>query len=58
MGQPDPMTVPVMAERVPRDAQPAAAIARCTVRVDDEWSLGGDIFGPDLVGTVRSDAVR
>ncbi|PAU97249.1 hypothetical protein [Paracoccus salipaludis] len=52
---PDPMAV--MAERVRRDAQPAA-IAGCTVRIEDEWSWGGDIFGPDLVGTVRSDAVR
>ena len=58
VGQPDPMTVLVMAERVPRDAQPAAGIAGCPARIEDGWSWGGDIIGPDLVGTVRSEAVR
>ena len=55
---PDPMTVRVMAERMRRDAQAAAAIAGCTLRIEDEWSWGGDIFDAELIGTVRAEAVR
>lgn len=55
---PDPATVRVMAERMRREAQAAAAIAGCSVQVEDEWSWGGDIFDAELVGMVRSEASR
>ncbi|MTH78906.1 Zn-dependent hydrolase [Paracoccus aestuariivivens] len=55
---PDPITARVMAEKMRRAAQSAAAMAGCEVEVEDEWTWGGDIFDADLIGLVRDEAVR
>lgn len=55
---PDPITARVMAEKMRRAAQSAAAMAGCDLEVEDEWEWGGDIFGAELIGLVREEAVR
>ncbi|MGI6245808.1 MAG: Zn-dependent hydrolase [Pseudochelatococcus sp.] len=55
---PDPVAARVMAERVRRAAQEAAARAGCTVTMEDEWFWGGDIFDAGLIALIRDEAVR
>ena len=55
---PDPITARVMAEKMRRAAQSAAAMAGCELEVEDEWEWGGDIFDAELIGLVRDEAVR
>ncbi|TWI33752.1 Zn-dependent hydrolase [Paracoccus sulfuroxidans] len=55
---PDLITARVMAEKMRRAAQEAAARAGCTAVVEDEWFWGGDIFDPALIALVRDEAVR
>ena len=55
---PDPITARVMAEKMRRAAQSAAAMAGCEMEVEDEWDWGGDIFDAELIGLVRDEAVR
>ncbi|MDO5641770.1 MAG: Zn-dependent hydrolase [Paracoccus sp. (in: a-proteobacteria)] len=55
---PDPITARVMAEKMRRAAHAAAAMAGCTVEVEDEWDWGGDIFDADLIGLIRDEAIR
>ncbi|MFC0216875.1 N-carbamoyl-L-amino-acid hydrolase [Pseudochelatococcus lubricantis] len=55
---PDPATARVMAEKMRRAASEAAAKAGCALQVEDEWFWGGDIFDPELIGLIRSEAVR
>ena len=54
---PDPITARVMAEKMRRAAHAAAAMAGCTVTVEDEWFWGGDIFGAELIGGIRAQAI-
>ena len=54
---PDPITARVMAEKMRRAAHAAAAMAGCTVTVEDEWFWGGDIFDAELVGGIRAQAI-
>ncbi|MDS9469012.1 Zn-dependent hydrolase [Paracoccus sp. MBLB3053] len=54
---PDPITARVMAEKMRRAAHAAAAMAGCSVEVEDEWTWGGDIFDAELVGLIRNEAV-
>ena len=55
---PDPITARVMAEKMRRAAQSAAAMAGCDLEVEDEWDWGGDIFDADLIGIIRDEAIR
>lgn len=55
---PDPITARVMAEKMRRAAQSAAAMAGCDLEVEDEWQWGGDIFDAELIELVRDEAVR
>jgi N-carbamoyl-L-amino-acid hydrolase len=54
---PDPITAKVMAEKMRRAAQEAAARAGCIAVIEDEWNWGGDIFDADLIALVREEAV-
>jgi N-carbamoyl-L-amino-acid hydrolase len=55
---PDPITARVMAEKMRRAAQEAAARAGCTAMIEDEWVWGGDIFDAGLIGLIRGEAIR
>lgn len=55
---PDPITARVMAEKMRRAASAAAAMAGCTVTVEDEWFWGGDIFDAELIAGIRDQAIR
>ncbi|WP_186417178.1 Zn-dependent hydrolase [Bosea sp. CS1GBMeth4] len=50
----DPETAAVMAERVRRAVQEAAARAGCTAEILDVWSWGGNMFAEELIGQVRA----
>ncbi|MDO5603584.1 MAG: Zn-dependent hydrolase [Paracoccus sp. (in: a-proteobacteria)] len=55
---PDPVTARVMAEKMRRAAHAAAAMAGCTLEVEDEWDWGGDIFDAGLITLIRDEAIR
>lgn len=52
----DPRTANVMAERVARAVDVAAARAGCTAQVLDRWTWGGAIFNPEMISGVRQQA--
>lgn len=53
---PDPAIAARMAEALREAARDAAARAHCDLAILDTWNWGGDIFAPDLIGSVRSTA--
>ena len=55
---PDPVAARVMAEKMRRAAHASAAMAGCTLEVEDEWFWGGDIFDKTLVDALRQQAAR
>ena len=55
---PDPTTARVMAEKMRRAAAEAAARAGCSLKVEDEWFWGGDIFDAALIDDLRAEATR
>lgn len=49
----DPATLEVMAARMLRAVGAAASRSGCDYRILDTWNWGGDIFNPELIGSVR-----